>query len=111
VIFRPELADLVARGVKTETRRPVKPGQTCRYHPSREYAVQPGRGQHAVARIRVTDVWQEALSDITPESIEREGFASYRAFDTYWKKLYGHVDHEQRVWAIRFELVNQEPAA
>ncbi len=104
MIFKPELVDLIRRGLKTETRRPVKPGQPCRYVPGRTYAVQPGRGRSQVFRIRVIDVRQEQLGQIDGVTARREGFSTGNAFLDYWRGLYGTVDLEQRVWAIRFEV-------
>lgn len=107
MIFRPHLADLVARGLKTETRRPVKGDAPCRYLVGRAYAVQPGRGKRGIARVRIIDVRRERLGQIHGVTARREGFTTGAAFLDYWRDLYGHVDEEQRVWAIRFELVGE----
>jgi len=105
MIFRPELAEKVLAGEKTETRRPVREGETeCRYVPGRDYAVQPGRRRRSVGRIAVTDVRRERLGEITHEGALREGFPTVRAFLDYWRQLHGRVDPEQEVWMIRFEL-------
>lgn len=104
MIFKPELVDLIRRGLKTETRRPVKPGQPCRYVAGRTYAVQPGRGQCGVCRIRVLDVHLEALTEIDGAAARREGFSTGSAFLDYWRGLYGTVDLGQPVWVIRFEV-------
>ena len=62
MIFKPELAEKVLAGEKTETRRVVKDGEVeCRYVPGRDYAVQPGRGKRAIGRIYITDVRREKL--------------------------------------------------
>jgi hypothetical protein len=109
LIFRPELAEKVLAGEKTETRRPVKDGQAeCRYAPGRDYAVQPGRTKRAIGRIAVADVRREKLGAITHESALREGFSKVRAFMDYWRKLHGYVDLEQEVWRIRFERELEE---
>lgn len=104
MIFKPELVDLIRAGMKTETRRPVKPGQPCRYVVGRTYAVQPGRGKRGVCRIRVIDVRRERLDQIDWLTARREGFSTERAFLDYWRGLYGAVDLDQLVWAIRFEV-------
>lgn len=40
----------------------------------RTYAVQPGRGKPAVARIRITDIRQERLQDISEDDARAEGY-------------------------------------
>lgn len=102
MIFKAELANLVLRGVKTETRRPVKPGETdCRYRPAHTYTVQRTatpqdrrdgfRGRAltiAGARILVTAVHGQRLADIDAPAAGREGFASETEFAHYWMRLY-----------------------
>lgn len=113
MIFRPELAEKVLSGEKTETRRIVKEGETseaCRYVPGRDYAVQPGRRRRAIGRIAITDVRREKLGEITHEGALREGFSTVRAFLDYWRRLHGpaSLDPEQEVWVINFELEPDE---
>lgn len=109
MISRRELVDLILEGKKTEIRCKVKPGEPCRYEVGKTYAVQPGRGKPAVARIRVLSVRKEELWQLTLADAQREGFGGLfpvRDFYRYWKSLYGEVDALQEVWAIRFEVVS-----
>jgi hypothetical protein len=130
VIFKPGLVEKIIVGKKTMTRRPVKDGETacaldinrtttrfvpgCRYVPGRDYAVQRGRGGSEVARIRIVTVAIEQLGDITPEDALAEGFARTRTgspldeFFAYWKRLHRRVDRAEWVWAIRFELTQEQ---
>src|SRR5690606_26680202 len=55
------------------------PGPACypgrvKWVVGRTYAVQPGRGKPAVARIRITDIRQERLQDISWNDLEAEGY-------------------------------------
>lgn len=99
MIFRPDLARAVMRGAKSQTRRPVKPGeQRCRFHPGGSYAVQPGRGEPAIGRIVVTRVTRERLVELTPADADAEGFATVAEFARTWLDLYdpsyrGALDH------------------
>jgi hypothetical protein len=105
VIFRPELAAKVAAGKKTQTRRRTK-GRPCRYVVGREYAVQPGRGQRAIARVLVTEVRTVSVGAICRLDAVAEGFADDEAFLAYWRGLYGEaVDTRELVYAITFRLV------
>lgn len=124
MIFKPELVEKILTGRKTVTRRPVKTTangvgkatvQTplnllapCRYEPGKDYALQPGRGKKAVARIRVLSVRRQRLGigfDGGFEEARREGFSSWNAFADYWIALYDSYDSEQLVDRIEFELV------
>lgn len=111
MIFKPELADLIINGRKTETRRPVK--GICRYEEGKHYAIQPGRGQKAIDRLLVLSVTQESLGDIDHQAARREGFTDFGEFLDYWANLYnadiGDLDMEQRVWVINFELYRPKP--
>ena len=107
MIFRPELARKIARGEKTQTRRPVKPGEKhCRYREGRDYAVQPGRGKPSSFRILILAVEGQALGDLTYRDARAEGFKTRDEFQAYWRSLYdGRWDPDERVWAIRFRLL------
>ncbi|KKN69176.1 hypothetical protein LCGC14_0443520 [marine sediment metagenome] len=103
MIFRAPLLDLVLAGKKTQTRRIVHL-DPCRYLVGRDYAVQPGRGKKAVARIRVLAVRKEAVGAITAADARAEGFDTPQDFRDYWNELYGWYKAERLVWVIDFEL-------
>lgn len=110
MIFRPELARKIARGEKTMTRRPIKPGEKhCRYREGRDYAVQPGRGKPAAFRILILTVEDQALGDLTYRDARAEGFKTRDEFQAYWTSLHGHYDPGMPVWAIRFRLHADQP--
>ena len=87
----------VLDGSKTQTRRIIKPDQCLSssslyepylavvqrlqgynwkdvYRVGVDYAVQPGRGKPAVARIRITDIRREDVRTISAPDIRAEGF-------------------------------------
>lgn len=125
MIFRPELVEKILAGEKTITRRKVqyrfsesllggkariKVKLPCRYKEGRAYAIQPGRGQGAVGRLRVVNVSTEELGgglDWSTSEAEREGFDGWPEFAEYWTKLYGDYDPAQLVHRIEFELVGR----
>lgn len=110
MIFRPQFVELVLAGRKTQTRRPVKfthnwrtlVVKPCAYAVGKTYAVQPGRGKHAVARIRVLEVTRVPVNPIDARDAVAEGFASREAFLDWWRDFYG--DTVGDCWRIRFEL-------
>ena len=58
------------------------------------------------SRIRITEIRQEALGDITEADAVREGFVSRDAFLAYFGTLHkGPIDLTLPVWAISFEVV------
>lgn len=87
MIFRPQLAKLAARGAKTQTRRPVT-HKPCRYKIGHDYAVQPGRGKVAIARLKVLELREERVGQITHQDAKAEGFRNAAAFKAYWVSLY-----------------------
>lgn len=109
MMFAPDLAQAIVDGRKTETRRPATFPGPCRYQPGRTYAVQPGRGERAIAHIRVLNVLIEPLGAITHHGATAEGFPTPAAFVARWVELYGVFDQHLPVWVIRFELVEVRP--
>jgi hypothetical protein len=80
----------VLDGTKTQTRRLVKDGDfsvewpmVCvfsdnkrnrlRFRENQTYAVQPGRGKHAVGRIGIVKIRKERLQDISEDDCRAEG--------------------------------------
>lgn len=106
MIFRAEMLAKVLDGSKSETRRPVHANDMLsHYRPDKDYAVQPGRGKSAVARLYVTAVERAQLRDLTDEDARREGFTDGEDFARYWRELYGTFDPYTEVWVIRFTLL------
>jgi hypothetical protein len=106
MIFKPRLVRLILAGKKTQTRRPRRGEEECRYQVGRSYAVQPGRGMESVGRILITDVREELLHELTQPDAIREGFRTTEEFFDYWRELYreGPVGLKVPVWVISFDL-------
>ena len=81
-------------------------GDRVKWRTGRSYAVQPGRGQQAVARIRLLDIRYELLGHISEDEARAEGFASLTDFQNVWRKMHGHYDRAQPVWVLEFRLVD-----
>jgi hypothetical protein len=120
MIFQHTLG-MVLDGTKTQTRRIVKDHQPIPsaydgndvfqvetfknkviYRIGSTYAVQGGRGQKGIARIRITDIRNEDVRNISDADVKSEGFASKEEFLTVWRSM--HNDN-YNAWAITFELV------
>ena len=101
MIFKPDLAAKVADGTKTQTRR-----HKLRYETGKDYAVQPGRGKHAICRVRITDVRQERLLDISDGDVKAEGFDGREAFLDRWEQInHAPPGKYEQVYVYEFELV------
>ena len=58
------------------------------------------------SRVRITEIREEALGDITEADAVREGFGSRDAFLDYFGTLHpGPVDLTLPVWVVSFEVV------
>jgi len=104
MIFRHTLEQVLS-GKKTQTRRPIRPYRRFAYRPGKTYAVQPGRGQNAVARIEVLAVRKQPLSEMTEVEAVAEGFASVAEYRELWVKQYRHFDPTEEVWVVEFRLL------
>lgn len=110
MIFSGGLCEKVLDGTKTQTRRPVKgtgdAEQACQYQVGKTYAVQPGRGKHALGRILVLSVENVNVAAINEADARAEGFAHPDEFLARWRDFYGVIDEwSSRCWRIEFVLV------
>lgn len=124
MIFKPrELALLVAKGKKTQTRRPIVPGTPLLYRVGQDYPVKPGPGEEEICRITILDVKRERLGDLSYEDVLAEGFRSSAEFARFWLRLREDKRHDpeglsadevrelwqqrhggRMVWVLTFEL-------
>ena len=128
MIFKDKLCQKVLDGTKTQTRRLVKGGdytwrngvstaitEVCDFHNrlkwklGRTYAVQPGRGKHAVGRIGIRRIRRECLNAINHDDAQAEGVGrSIAAFAELWDSIHPKgkrwIDNPE-VWVLEFKLV------
>lgn len=113
--------DLVLSGEKWQTRRVIKadeqltrmddivrveiPGKRVVYEVGKSYAVQPGRGKHAVARIILTGIRREPVAAISERDAAAEGYRSREAFFKAWHAIHGdRANLQDDVWVLEFRL-------
>jgi hypothetical protein len=125
--FTPTLATRVMAGEKTVTRRLVSNNprspwwrERCSLEVGRDYAVCPGRGKHAIGRVRVRSVRRERLGDMLGSDLavdqppiatleaRREGFLDAVAFKLAWLKINGGYDPDAEVWRVEFRVCARE---
>lgn len=109
--FRPELADAVMAGRKTETRRALSTNPRSPWHPDapwpagKRFAVCPGRSKPNIGHARVITARVVQLGRLTLEEARAEGFASVAEFEETWRALHaGEYDERARVWRVEFEV-------
>lgn len=112
----------VLTGRKTQTRRVVKQGDAAvydvdggiqaikqngrtKYRMGGSYAVQPARSAPAVARIKLLQIRQELVTEISEADAIAEGYDSREAFLESWQAIHGKNSLRVRVWALTFHLV------
>lgn len=80
-------------------------GDRHKWRTGRTYAVQPGRNQPAVARIRLLDIRYQLLGHVSEAEARAEGYASLEEFREAWGHIHGDYEPEQPVWVLEFRLV------
>jgi hypothetical protein len=86
-------------------------GPRLRYGVGKTYAVQPGRGKPAVARILVEQIRYCARADTLGEDdAHAEGFEDAAAFRAYYARLNGADALDKPCWALTFHLIEEEGA-
>lgn len=127
MLFKPELVARILAGEKTQTRR-VNRGEDTAWREGvypqtdppivrlyrrghilwavgRSYALQPGRGKHAVGRIRITAIrYCARASDISESDARAEGFATAEEFREVYARINGTGSLEQPCWMLCFSL-------
>jgi hypothetical protein len=117
----------VTDGTKTQTRRVANAGDTSlgimfrapewkdqvrnggrlRWRVGQSYALQPGRGKHAVGRIEITAIrYCSRASDISEGDARAEGFATAVAFRQIYGRLNGAKALARPCWALTFSLMD-----
>lgn len=124
MIFQYTLAPLLS-GAKTATSRLAKPGESVeyarngsiaavkshgrdKYRVGKTYAVQPGRTQPAIARIKLLGIKGQRVSETSIAEANQEGFESREAFLAQWREIHGEDKLNAEVWLLTFELVPTE---
>jgi hypothetical protein len=115
VNFQPDLAAKVMAGEKTVTRRLVSDNprspwwrERCSLRVDHTYAVCPGRGKHAVGRVRIVSTTLDWLGFLDDAEARREGFPNAPAFWEAWRAINGGYDATAHVWRVEFAVVPAE---
>ncbi len=94
--------DMVLAGNKTQTRRPTKDSA---WTVGGVYGVVPNKGAPPVALIKLLDLRQERVGDITDVDAQAEGVKDAATFKAEWAKFKRGWDPEKLVWVLEFKLL------
>ncbi len=79
----------VVRGSKDDSHWVTK------WQVGKTYAVQPGRGEKAIGRIRILDIQRIDVRDFTPADVKREGFLSLNHYLLVWSQMHDAAFHDR----------------
>lgn len=121
--FRRPLIELVKRGIKTQTRRVMHPGDELitlpngalqvkshgrvKWQTGKKYAIVPGRGLSGEGFITLSNIRAEAPSAISAADAEAEGFPHPAVFLWTWANINPDHDFDQPVWVLTFEIASE----
>lgn len=105
LLFKPHHVQPILMHQKVETRRIWKrrralPGSL---HQARTKMFGP-----PFAFLRILEVRQEKLGDITLQGVLAEGYQNYDEFALVWREINGKLDVDQIVWVVRFQVETWE---
>ncbi|MGB9886282.1 MAG: ASCH domain-containing protein [Moorellales bacterium] len=107
LLFKPEHAELIVSGRKTQTRRLGRK----RWKVGSVHQCRTSRRAKPFALVRITGVRRERLGDISEEDVRREGYGSVEAYRKAFERVYGFWDPEAEVWVVDFEPVENPAGA
>jgi len=92
--FMPEHADLIRKGIKTQTsRKGIDP------------KIKVGAKVEAYTKfadLKVVDVIRKRLGDFSEEDAKKEGGYTFEEFKRVWRKIHGEWNPNERVYVIHF---------
>ncbi len=94
IVLDSQAARLVARGRKTQHRRPAKPDARPPWRPGRSYAVVPN-GAPAKCRVVLLEVETQLAGDLTFDDARAEGYRTREEWKAAW------IRRHDRAWVDR----------
>ena len=105
MIFQPEHIDQIRTGEKTVTRRRWRRKMASEGNVYMATTSLYTSHTDADCYIRVTDVYDEPLGELTPEHADREGGYTVDEFEALWCEIYDEWNPADVVTVVEFEYV------
>lgn len=99
ILFKKRFIDPILSGAKTQTRRVGK----RRWNVGSIHQARTSYVSEAFAHLRILDVRQERVGDITETDARAEGVGSVEEFVRLWPTINGEWDPDLAVWVVTFE--------
>ncbi len=103
ILFKNKHIFPILIGLKTQTRRTWKKARVKQG--SVQLAKTKMMSKQFFARLRVLDVYQQRLGDMTEQDAWEEGGYTLDSYRDIFKKINGFWDDNRIVWAVRFEII------
>ncbi len=104
LIFKKEFVEPIITGKKWQTRRLKRPKVKI----GGIYQCRTGRfSPHVFAKIKITNIRKQRLSDISEAEAKAEGMKNREEFLKVFREIYHLPDHlDPEVWVIEFHTVD-----
>lgn len=92
---------MILNGRKTQTRRIGKKRW-------RKHSIHQARlnfKDAPFAKLKILDVYQEKLGEITQEDVYAEGYDTIEQYYDVFRKLNGDIDLDAEIWVVKFKLL------
>lgn len=109
MLFQDEHIEQIRTGEKTATRRDWERKQATEgnvYIASTEMFTSH---EEADCYIRVTDIYQQPLGEMTERDAQLEGGYTLEEFRKVWREINGKWNPEQSVYVVEFDYAGREP--
>ena len=109
ILFKPEHVAPILEGRKTQTRRlGKKRWNVGAVHQARTKMLD---ADSCFARVRILDVYQELLYDISNADARAEGYANDHAYIAAFLRINPNHVADPVVWVVKFDLVSGPSAS
>ena len=105
MMFKAEHIPLIINGTKIMTRRRHK----YKLKKDKTYRVRKNYFKSIDVWIKILNVHQEKLEEITKEDAYKEGGYTLEEFKAVWKRISGEWDPEETVTVYEFKVVSEPP--
>ena len=103
LLFKKALVPKIVDGSKTATRRAKRPN----VKKGKTYRIRVNYTGSLSHRIKVTDLYQQRLGDMTLDGALKEGFQDISSYRETWEAIYGPWDEDQMVWVVEFTYLGE----